>query len=122
MAFVRHQSCTECHPWVYVTIVDFFRHPNGAAFEFTYAEDHKSFKYEIEYVLPGSGHSVDAKVETRVLATTKEGPHLMQQFRLDEGKTEWWVFRCEDLKCDYEMYADKLPSKYRPLWQRGMKL
>ncbi len=119
--FIRHSSCTECHPWVYLTVVDFFRRPNGAAFEFTYAKDHKSFKYEIEYVLPGMGHSVDAKVETRALAATSQGPHLMQQFRLDKGKTEWWVFRCQDLKCDYEMY-DELPGKYRQSWQSGKVL
>jgi hypothetical protein len=120
IVFVRHSSCTECHPWVYLTAVDFFR-LNGAAFEFTYDKDHKSFKYDIEYVLPGKGHSVDAKVETRTLPATPGGPHLMQEFRLDDGKTEWWVFRCANLKCDYEMY-DELPSKYRALWRSGTKL
>jgi hypothetical protein len=120
IVFVRHSSCTECHPWVYLTAVDFFR-PNGAAFEFTYDEDHKSFKYDIEYVLPGMGHSVDAKVETRALPATPGGPHLMQEFRLDNGKTEWWVFRCANLKCDYEMH-DELPSKYRASWRSGRKL
>ena len=121
MVVVRHSSCTECHPWVYLTVIDFFRSPDGAAFEFTYADDHKSFKYDIEYILPGVGHSVDAKVETRALAATSEGPHLIQQFRFDDGKTEWWVFRCQDLKCDYEMYKE-LPSKYRQSWQRGLKI
>jgi hypothetical protein len=121
VVFVRHSSCTECHPWVYLTIVDFFSKPNGAAFEFTYAGDHKSFKYDIEYILPGMGHSIDAKVETRALPATLEGPHLMQQFRLNNGKTEWWVFRCADMKCDYEMF-DELPNKYRSSWQSGRKL
>jgi len=63
MVFVRHSSCTECHPWVYLTVVDFLHSPNGAAFEFTYADDHKSFSHAIEYILPGMGHSADAKVE-----------------------------------------------------------
>ena len=121
VVFIRHSSCTECHPWVYLTVVDFFPRPSGAAFEFTYDEDHKIFKHEIEYVLPGMGHSVDAKVETRVLAAAAAGPHLMQQFRLDDGKTEWWVFHCEKFKCDYEQY-DELPSKYRQAWQRGKKV
>jgi len=121
MVFIRHSSCTECHPWVYLTVVDLLARPNGAAFEFTYDDAHKSFKYEIEYVLPGMGHSVDAKVETRALPATPEGPHLMQRFRLDDGKTEWWVFRCQSLKCDYEMY-EELPSKYRQSWQRGKKV
>jgi hypothetical protein len=121
VVFIRHSSCTECHPWIYLTVVDFFPRPSGAAFEFTYDNDHKTFKYEIEYVLPGKGHSVDAKVETRVLAATPGGPHLIQQFRLDDGKTEWWVFRCEKFKCDYEMY-DELPSKYWQAWQQGKKV
>jgi len=121
VVFIRHSSCTECDPWVYLTVVDFFPRPSGAAFEFTYDEDHKTFKYDIEYVLPGMGHSVDAKVETRVLAATTAGPHLMQQFRLDDGKTEWWVFRCEQFKCDYEMY-DELPNKYRQAWLHGKKV
>jgi hypothetical protein len=122
MVFVRHQSCTECHPWIYVSVVDFFREPNGAAFQFRYSDDPKDFGHTIEYVLPGMGHSVDAKVETRVLPTSTEGPHLLQQFRLNEGKTEWWIFRCEDLKCDYELFIDNLPSKYRSPWRNGKKL
>ena len=100
---------------------DFLPRPNGAAFEFTYDGDHQTFKPRIEYVLPGMGHSVDAKVETRALPATAAGPHLMQQFRLEDGKAEWWVFRCEKFKCDYEMY-DELPGKYRQTWQRGRKL
>jgi len=119
--FIRHDSCTECHPWVYLTVVDFFPRPGGAAFEFTYDRDHKTFKHTIEYALPGMGHSADAKVETRALAATPAGPHLMQQFRLEGGNTEWWVFHCEEFKCDYEMF-DKLPGKYRPSWQSGKKL
>jgi len=121
VVFIRHSSCTGCHPWVYLTVVDFLPRPSGAAFEFTYDEDHKIFKYEIEYVLPGMGHSLDAKVETRALAATPAGPNLMQQFRLDDGKTEWWVFHCEKFKCDYEKY-DELPRKYRQAWERGKKV
>jgi hypothetical protein len=119
--FVRHSSCTECHPWVYLTVVDFFPRPSGTAFQFTYDEEHKTFNYQIEYALPGMGHSVDATVETRALAASPAGPHLMQQFHLDDGKMEWWVFHCEKFKCDYELY-DALPPKYRRAWQRGKKL
>jgi hypothetical protein len=122
MLFVRHESCTECHPSVYLSVVDFLREPNGALFEFTYATDHKDFDNTIEYVLPGMGHSVDAKVETRVLPASSEGPHLLQQFLMDDGKVEWWIFRCDDLKCDYEMFLGALPSRYRPSWQAGRKL
>jgi len=121
VVFVRHSSCTECHPWIYLTVVDFLPRPSGAAFEFSYDHDHKVFQDTIEYVLPGMGHSVDAKVETRALPATSAGPHLMQQFRLDDGKTEWWIFRCEQLKCDHEQF-DKLPGKYWPAWQAGKKL
>ena len=122
MVFVRHQNCTECHPWVYVSVVDFLRTPNGAMFAFSYAGDHKEFGHTIEYILPGMGHSVDAKVETRVLPPGAAGPHLVQQFRLADGNVEWWLFRCNDLKCDFEMSSGKLPAKHQSAWQSGKRL
>ena len=119
MIFIRHQSCTECHASTYLTVVDFFR---DAGFVFSYDEAHSDFTYRIEYALAGKGHTVNAEVETRVLPASPKGPHLMQQFRLDDGKVEWWVFRCVDLKCDYEMHLGALPSRYRKAWQAGRKL
>src|SRR5439155_17728370 len=56
VVFIQHSSCTECHPWVYLTAVDFFPRPNGAAFEFTYGVVYMTFKYYIVYVLPEMGH------------------------------------------------------------------
>ena len=119
MVFVRHQSCTECHASTYLTVVDFFR---DAGFVFSYDEAHSDFTHRIEYTLAGKGHTVDAEIETRVLPASPKGPHLMQQFRLDDGTVEWWVFRCVDLKCDYEMHPGELPTRYRKAWQAGRKL
>jgi hypothetical protein len=119
MVFVRHDSCTECHFTTYLTVVDFFRH---AFFEFSYDDAHKEFGSTIEYALAGHGHTVDAEVETRVLPASPKGPHLMQQFRLDDGKVEWWIFRCVEVKCDYEMHLGALPERYRKDWERGRKL
>jgi hypothetical protein len=120
MVFVRHDSCTECDFTTYLTVVDFWR---DAFFEFSYDDAHKDFEWTIEYALAGHGHTVDAEVETHVLPASPNGPHLMQQFRFDDGKVEWWIFRCVDLKCDYEMHVGKLPpAQYRKLWKEGRKL
>ena len=65
--FLRFVSCTECHPWVYLTALDFLMQPVGEAFAFSYSTTaKKSWAPEIEYKLPGRGHSIDAKVETRL--------------------------------------------------------
>ena len=45
----------------------------------------------------------------------------MQRFLFDDGRTEWWVFRCQAYKCDYEIY-EQLPAKYGQLWQHGQKI
>jgi hypothetical protein len=119
MAFVRHQTCTECHSSTYLTVVDFFR---DAWFTFSYDEAHQHFAPRMEYSLAGKGHTVDADIETRVLPASPKGPHLMQQFRLDDGRVEWWIFRCVDLKCDYEMHLGSLPTRYRKAWGAGRKL
>lgn len=119
MIFVRHQNCTECHASTYLTVADFFR---DEWFQFSYDEAHKIFAPRIEYGLAGKGHTVDADVETRVLPASAKGPHLMQQFRLDDGKVEWWVFSCADLKCDYELHLGALPARYRKAWEAGRKL
>ena len=123
MVFVRHQSCIECEPWIYVTVIDFSKVPNGAAFEFTYSRDHTAFVQTIEYELPGMGHSIDAEVETRIPPVFDvKGPHLIQHFKLEEGGHEWWVFTCKGLQCDYEMYLDQLPKQYEALWNKAERL
>jgi hypothetical protein len=120
--FVKHLSCIECEPWVYLTIIDFSRE-TAKPVMFTYAEDHKAYEETIEYELPGMGHSVDAKVETRI--PQSDAGHLadlIQAFRYtEENKTEWWVFFCTNSQCDYRMFND-LPEEYRSLWASADKL
>lgn len=123
MVFVKHLSCIECEPWVYLTIVDFSKLPAGEAFQFTYSKDHSGFGYTIEYELPGMGHSIDAEVDSRIPAGINEsGPHLIQNFDIEGGGQEWWIFTCKDYKCDYEMYLDQLPQQYITLWENADEL
>jgi hypothetical protein len=123
MVFVQHLSCIECHPWVYLTIIDFSKQPEGAFFEFTYSETHSNFKPTIEYELPGMGHSVDAKVESRVPNPPNvEGPHLIQNFKLEDGTEEWWEFTCKGYKCDYNFSKGYAPEKLYKLWKGADKL
>jgi len=121
--FVRHYSCVECEPWVYLTIVDFSQ-TSAKSFEFTYSPDHRDYGSTIEYGLPGIGHSVDASVETRIpRASMPNRPDLIQTFRFrDENKIEWWVFSCTRGRCNYELYESTLPSKYRTLWASADRL
>jgi hypothetical protein len=121
--FVKHLSCLECEPWVYLTIVDFSKEA-AKPIGFTYAEDHKGFDDTIEYELPGMGHSVDAKVETRIPSSkVGRGADLIQRFSYtEEKKTEWWVFSCKDGQCDYRMFDGSLPQEYRSSWASANKL
>jgi len=119
MVFIRHQSCTECHASTYLTVVDFFR---DDGFTFSYDEAHQVFASAFKYSLAGKGHTVDAEIESRVLPASTEGPHLMQQFRHDGGKIEWLIFRCVDLRCDYELHLGPLPPQLRAAWEAGRKL
>jgi hypothetical protein len=122
--FVKHLSCIECEPWVYLSVLDFSQQ-SSRSLKFTYDLDHKDYDETIEYKLPGMGHSVDANVETRV---PKKGdavslPDLMQVFRYtEEKKVEWWMFSCERGQCDYQMFNGVLPEKYRRLWALADKL
>jgi hypothetical protein len=121
--FVKHLSCIECEPWVYLTIVDFSREA-AIPVKFTYAEDHKDYDDTIEYEVPGMGHSIDAKVETRI---PKRDPgqlaDMIQAFRYtEEKKIEWWVFSCNNGQCVYHMFNGALPQKYRSSWASGDKL
>jgi hypothetical protein len=121
--FVKHLSCIECEPWVYLTILDFSRQ-TATPVKFTYAEDHKDYDDTIEYELPGMGHSVDAKVETRTPKNDAgQLADLIQAFRYTEGKkTEWWIFSCKNGHCDYRMFNGTLPEKYRSSWASADKL
>jgi len=121
--FVKHLSCIECEPWVYLSIVDFSRE-TATPVKFTYAEDHKDYDDTVEYALPGMGHSVDAKVETRIpKSDAGQLADLIQTFRYTEEKnTEWWVFSCKNGQCDYRMFNGALPEKYRSSWVSADKL
>jgi len=122
--FVLYQSCLECHPWIFMSVLDFAASGQASHFRFTYDADHKKFSNSFEYDLPGMGHSVDAAAETRIpKAADPNGPHLFQHFRYkNEAKEEWWVFTCQGLKCDHEMYLKELPTKYRQAWNNSEKL
>lgn len=124
--FVRHVNCIECEPTVYLTPIDFDGNPSDVrAFEFTYADAHDGFDPTIEYVLPGMGHTVDAKVETRTLPPSTSGPHLLQSFKMEKGEThpdEWWIFTCREYRCDYQMHTGKPPPDFQKLWNRARRL
>ncbi|MGZ3239321.1 MAG: hypothetical protein ACXWIN_09785 [Burkholderiaceae bacterium] len=122
--FVKHVSCIECEPTVYLTAIDFDAGKDARAYEFTYNEKHEGFEPTIEFELPGMGHTVEAKVETRLLPPTKEGPHLLQFFKMakGEGPDEGWVFTCKNYKCDFQLYKGKMPQKFNQLWNRASPL
>lgn len=121
--FIKHLSCIECEPWVYLTIVD-FSGETATPVKFTYAENHKDYDDTIEYELPGMGHSIDAKVETRIpKCDSGQLADLIQTFRYtEEDKTEWWVFSCRNRQCDYRMFSGALPQAYRSCWASADKL
>lgn len=120
--FVKHLSCLECEPWVYLSVLDFSQQ-SARAVEFTYDSNHKDYDDTIEYELPGMGHSVDADVETRVPKSGVSGPDLMQVFRYtEETKIEWWMFSCQQGQCDYQMFVGALPQRYREAWASANKL
>ncbi len=124
VVFVRHQSCLECEPTVYLTPMDFDAPGDAKPYEFTYADDHAAFDATLEYSLPGMGHTVDASVETRILPASAEGPHLLQHFRpLDgEGPDEWWTFTCKSYKCDYTEAKGAAPKEFKARWATAPRL
>lgn len=65
--FVKHASCIECEPAIYLTALVFDAGNDARACEFAYNVKHEGFNPTIEYELPGMGHTVDAKVETLLL-------------------------------------------------------
>ncbi len=120
--FVRHYSCMECEPLTYLTPVDFDAPNRSRAYEFTYSEGHQNFSPELEYELPGMGHTVDAAVQTRTLPPSKDGPHLLQFFDIQDQLDEWWSFTCSNYRCDYRMYLKKPPDDFSRLWNKAEKL
>lgn len=120
--FVRHASCIECEPTIYLTALDFEASEDARPYEFTYNEKHEGFRPEIEYELPGMGHTVDAKVETRILPPSIQGPHLLQYFDMKEQPDEWWAFTCLNYRCDYNMYLSKPPDDFKKLWRKAKRL
>jgi hypothetical protein len=122
-AFVRVLSCTECCAWVYLVACDFVPEPDGAAYQFSYAIDaDESWQWQIEYELPGKGHSIDARVETRLPDQAPSGPHLLQYFDVEDGEDEWWSFRCEGLRCKPELFEGKAPEWFAVAWNGARPL
>ena len=123
-AFLRYLSCTECHAWVYLTVLDFTVAPAGAGYEFGYnLQEPESRQPEIEYELPGEGHSIDATVETRVpVQPDPAGPHLLQHFAVEDGEDEWWSFTCKGLQCDPAMSKGKPPARMLDQWKKAVTL
>jgi hypothetical protein len=122
--FIKFLSCIECEPIVYLTAIDFDADNDARPFEFTYNEKHEVFDPTIEYELPGMGHTVDAKVETRSLPPSIEGPHLLQFYKMakGEGPNESWAFSCKNYKCDFQLYKGKMPSEFKKLWSKATPL
>lgn len=120
--FVKHASCVECEPTIYLTAIDFDTGTDVRAYDFTYNEKHEGFDPTIEYELPGMGHTVEAKVETRILPPSATGPHLLQFFDMEEGPDEWWAFTCNDYRCDYQLYKNTPPDNFKKLWDMGKRL
>ena len=122
--FIRVQSCTECHPWVYLVAYDFLAKRAGAAFEFSYnPEATDAWRAKIEYHLPGMGHSIDAAVETRLPDRPgSRGPHLLQYFDVEDGEDEWWAFVCSGQRCSPQLFKGKAPQSLLEVWNKAKLL
>jgi hypothetical protein len=68
------------------------------------------------------GHTVDAKVETRLPPAKKSGPHLLQKFALDNGEVEWWSFQCENYTCQPTLTKGKPTPDFLKHWNAARKL
>lgn len=123
-AFFRYLSCTECDASVYLTVVDFTVPPTGAGYQFGYnLEDRQSRGPEIEYSLPGMGHTIDAEVETRIPTQPgPAGPHLLQHFIVEDGPDEWWSFTCHGLECDAGMTKGQPSVQMADQWKKALTL
>ena len=117
--FIRHVSCAECHPWVYLEAIQFLSDKNtGVPLHFNYSFGEPSWSPYLEYELPGHGHSVEALVETRITST---GPYsIIQKFSLNKGtKTEWWGFNCDNFRCKTDLRKGDLPKDWVKEWKTG---
>lgn len=125
---VRLLSCTMCEPFVYLVIADFGDSADGSVFELSYApealNDSESWSANVEYELPGMGHSIEADVETRVLeGAGPANPQLMQYYHVkDGGPDEWWSFRCAGLRCAPEVLKGKPSEAFLTLWRRAKRI
>lgn len=123
IVFIRVLSCTECHPWVYLVALDFLSEPYETSYEFNYTSDNaEGWGPQIEYVLPGMGHSIDAKVETRLPEQSSSGQHLLQYFDVENGEDEWWSFSCQGLRCKPKVFKGQAPDWFTALWNRAERL
>jgi hypothetical protein len=120
--FIKYQSCTECHPWVFMRAMQFNSQKNiGVPVHFNYSLGEPSWSPRMEYELPGRGHSVGALVETRV---TSAGPFsIIQKFSLTKGnKIEWWGFKCTTFRCKTDIRKGDLPKDWVKGWETGKNL
>jgi hypothetical protein len=123
--FLSFASCTECEPWIYLLAFDPLVSPLGAAFDVSYDPDEVqgSWTPEIEYELPGMGHSIDAEVETRIPERPGPGgPHLLQYFKVEGGEDEWWTFTCVDHKCRPRIFKGAPPKPLLEEWKTAKHL
>ena len=126
---IRHQSCFECEPLIYLSVFCLDKVARDLVpFEFDYSKDHTGHDITIEYSLPGMGHSIDASTDTRIPDDHGLGsPSLIQHYIMlncgakSHEPDEWWVFKCNGFRCDCEM-TDELPSKYTVAWTKAHRL
>lgn len=120
--FLMYHNCIECESIEYIAAIDFSdksRKYEADIYKFNYSLKGKDYQYDIEYYLPGMGHTVSADTWTKILPASKTGPHILQKFYLvDDKKIEWWIFTCKKYKCDNQFYTNKLPKKYQKLWNK----
>lgn len=115
--FIKYLSCTECEPFEYVKIVASL--PNTQIIKVYTFDDGN-----LEYSLPGNGHSIDADVETKIMLSPNEkSPWLMQHFRrTDGGEDEWWAGFCKNFKCNTSVTFGNMPKEFTTDWQNGKRL
>jgi hypothetical protein len=117
--FIRYQSCTECHPWIYMGIIRFDQanQNSGTPIHFKYTNSPVS---RLEHKLPGYGHSMEGTVETRI---PKVGPFsIIQNFILENNQVEWWGFNCSQILCSSKLVKGDLPLEFTDGWETGYKL
>ncbi len=118
--FVRHSSCIECDPNIFLTPIEFSGGEH--VYEFNYSGKPDDFDTFIQYSFPNEGLTENTKVETRLLPPSKNGPHLLQLFDKQGGAKKWWAFTCKDYKCSYETYDVTLPKHLQMLWKNAKRL